>query len=470
MKLAILGGAGVRTPLFVQGIIRISEELGIDRVCLMDIDTHRLNLIGFVARQLVSRAGNPVALECTDDAREAISGSDFVVSAIRVGGLEGRVTDETVALRYGVIGQETTGPGGICMGMRTIPVMLQYARIMKELCPNAWLINFTNPSGMITQAIKSSGITHRVVGVCDGPSAMFHRVATAIGVDESRAHFDYFGLNHLGWLRGIYADGEEVLQGAIHGLEGEALAAPSGLSGVEEVSVFGPDLVHSLGMIPNEYLYYYYYNREAVEHILQAPQTRGQFLVESTADMLGRLSRAIAEQDGDRALAEYNRYIDTRRSLYMKTETGSNSGSSSASADATCASEQAGADSGYERIALGVIRAIRMNLHEVMVLNTCNLGAIGGIAHDAVVEIPCLVDASGPRPSAVGSVPMGCLGLMQQVKECEMLACEAAVTGSYSAAWKALALHPLVPSASVARGILDDYLKEHGFLLAHIRR
>lgn len=362
MKLAILGGAGVRTPLFVQGIIRISEELGIDRVCLMDIDTHRLNLIGFVARQLVSRAGNPVALECTDDAREAISGSDFVVSAIRVGGLEGRVTDETVALRYGVIGQETTGPGGICMGMRTIPVMLQYARIMKELCPNAWLINFTNPSGMITQAIKSSGITHRVVGVCDGPSAMFHRVATAIGVDEGRAYFDYFGLNHLGWLRGIYTDGEEALQGAILTL------------------------------------------------------------------------------------------------------------TSSASADAACASEQTDMDGGYERIALGVIRAIRMNLHEVMVLNTCNLGAIEGIAHDAVVETPCLVDTNGLHPLAVGSVPCGCLGLMQQVKECEMLACEAAVTGSYSAAWKALALHPLVPSAAVARSILDDCLDEHGALLAHIRR
>lgn len=471
MKLTILGGGGVRTPHFIGGIIALCNELDIDRVCLMDTNTHRLSLIAFVAQQLLSEAGDPFSLECTNNAHEAIMGSDFVVSAIRVGDLEGRVIDETVPLRYGVIGQETTGPGGICMGLRTIPVMLEYAKIIKELSPNAWLINFTNPSGMLTQALKSSGFIDRVVGICDGPSAMFHRVAAAIHVDRRSAHFDYFGLNHLGWLRGVYVDGKEMLSGRMDSLSCETSlkedepSARGSLEQVDEVVMFGPEFVRSLGMIPNEYLYYYYYNREAVGHISSAPRTRGQFLLESTACMLKELEQAHAMNNGKLALAKYSDYIDTRHRLYMNTETGRTLRPSYAAQ----AQEDTAGDGGYERIALDVIRAIRRNSRKVMVLNTCNLGAVRGIPDEAVVEIPCLVDANGLHPLAVGTVPEGCLGLMQQVKECEMLACDAAITGSYSAAWKALALNPLVPSASVARNILDDYLREHGAYLAHIR-
>lgn len=479
MKLTILGGAGVRTPLFIQGILKLSSDLGIDEVHLMDSDADKLGLVGFVIEEMVSNGGNPFRVRFTTDAREAIEGADFVVSALRVGGLEGRVIDETVALRHGVIGQETTGPGGICMGLRTIPVMLEYAELITKLAPKAWLINFTNPSGMITEAILShSGMT-RVVGVCDGPSSMFHRLAVALGVDESRAYFDYFGLNHLGWLRAVYVDGQDVLGGVLARLDDPAVQER--LREVHEISIFGTEFVKELGAIPNEYLYYYYYNQEALEHIRRARETRGQFLLRTTRELLGRLRAARAKGDAALALKEYTEYIDTRHRMYMRTETGAapesgepeDAGEIGATTQKESDNDPAlgnGDDGGYDRIALGVMKAIRLNLNQVMILNTRNAGSVRGLDSDCVAEVPCIVNANGLRPLAVGPVPDEYLGLMQIVKECEKLTIRAAVTGSYHAAWKALALHPLVPSAAVAQEILDEYLHAHGDILSHIRR
>ncbi|MGE5573920.1 MAG: 6-phospho-beta-glucosidase [Bacteroidota bacterium] len=480
MKLTILGGAGVRTPAFVQGILKLSSDLGIDEVHLIDSDADKLELIGFIVREMVSRAGNPFRLNLTSDAREAVDGADFVVSALRVGGLEGRAIDEAVALRHGVIGQETTGPGGICMGLRTIPVMLEYAKLIAELAPRAWLINFTNPSGMITEAILSHSGMRRVVGVCDGPSSMIHKIAVALGVDESRAHFDYFGLNHLGWLRAVYVDGEDVLGHVLAMLDEPCVQER--LRGVHEISIFGAEFVKELGAVPNEYLYYYYYNREALEHIQRARETRGQFLLRTTRELLGRLKAAAAKGDAALALREYTEYMDTRHKMYMRTETGINpadeeTGGQEGTSAATRtepgqhrAPDNNGDDSGYDRIALGVMRAVALNSNQVMILNTRNAGSVRGLDEDVVAEVPCVVNADGVRPIAVGSIPDECLGLMQMVKECEKLTIKAAVTGSYHAAWKALALHPLVPSAAVAREILDEYLRAHGRSLSHIHR
>ncbi|HHY47418.1 MAG TPA: 6-phospho-beta-glucosidase [Firmicutes bacterium] len=470
MKLTILGGAGVRTPLFVQGILKLSSDLGIDEVHLMDSDADKLGLIGFIIEEMVTHAGNPFHVKFSTDAREAIEGADFVVSALRVGGLEGRVIDETVPLRHGVIGQETTGPGGICMGLRTIPVMLRYAKLIRELAPKAWLINFTNPSGMITEALLSHGGMTRVVGVCDGPSSMFHKLAVALGIDESRAYFDYFGLNHLGWLRAVYVDGQDVLKDVLAGLDDPTVRER--LREVHEISIFGAGFVKELGMIPNEYLYYYYYNREALEHIRSAKVTRGQFLLRTTTDLLRRLRAAKAKGDACLALKEYTEYIDTRHRMYMRTETGADL-ETGATAQGGSDGQQApanGEDGGYDRIALGVMKAIRLNLNQVMVLNTRNDGAVSGLDPDCVAEVPCIVNANGLRPLTLGAVPGEGLGLMQIVKECEKLTIKAAVTGSYNAAWKALAIHPLVPSAAVAREILDEYLRQHGAVLSHIRR
>lgn len=460
----------MRTPLFVQGILRLSRDVAVDEVVLMDVDEEKLDLIGFLVREIVSRAGTPFNVRFSSDPREAIAGADFVVSAIRVGGLKSRVTDEVVPLSHGVIGQETTGPGGFCMGLRTIPVMLEYARTIRQLAPRAWLVNFTNPSGMISQAITSYTEMDRVIGVCDGPAAMFQRVACALGIDESQAYFDYFGLNHLGWLRAVYARGDEVLAGILARLDDPTVRRR--MAAVDEIAMFGADLVTELRMIPNEYLYYYYYNREAVENIRSSGETRGQFLLRTARDLVGRLEAARAAGNPAEAIEEYARFMETRHRMYMKTETGvdrTQGRESRATGAAAGGLADGGENGGYERIALGVIKAIVHNLRQVMVLNTRSRGAVEGLAADRVAELPCVVDASGVRPLAVGAVPEGALGLMQMVSEYERLTIEASVTGSYRTAWKALTVHPLVPSAAVARQILDEYLLRHGAALEHVR-
>lgn len=471
MKVTILGGAGIRMPVFVQGIIDLSCDVPVDEVVLMDVDEERLDLIGFLVKEIVRRTRCAVKVTLSVDPSEALAGADFVVSAIRVGGLEGRVIDETVPLRHGVVGQETTGPGGFCMGLRTIPVVLQYVRTMQRVAPEAWFINFTNPSGMITQAAMSYGGTDRVIGVCDSPSAMFRRVAALLEVDASEAYFDYFGLNHLGWLRGVYVHGRDLLRNLFAQVHDPSVRKR--LQSLEEAALFGVDVVESLGMIPNEYLYYYYCSRQAVANVRAAGETRAQFLLRTTSDLMRKLHSARAACDPARALDEYNRYMELRQRMYMKMETMAclapgidSQGDVVEDTEETLVPRE---DGGYGQIALELMRSIARNMKCVMVVNTRNHGAIEGLSEDQTVEVPCLIDGNGPHPLAVGKVPADSLGLMQVIGEYERLTIEAAVRGSYKTAWRALATHPLVPSPKLARGILDEYLERHGEALAHIR-
>lgn len=464
MKIAIIGGAGVRTPLFLQGIIQLSREVPVHEVSLMDIDSERLEVIAYVAQELVARAGRPFRVTLQSDPRAAIAGARFVVTALRVGGVMGRVIDETVPLRYDVLGQETTGPGGFCMGLRTIPVMLEYGRLIQELAPEAWLLNFTNPSGLITEAMTRVGGLRRIIGVCDGPTSTFRHLAAALGLSETRAFFDYFGLNHLGWLRSVRLDGRDALKEALESTDPQV---SSQLEALREVASLGREFVTTLGMLPNEYLYYYYHNREAVAHIKASGETRGQYLLKWNEGLFQRLEAAKVTGDPNGAVRTYFDYIEARHRLYMTAETGT----SPSRGDSRHRRAEAGGQlGGYERIALEIIRAIALNRGQTMVANVKNAGSIVGLATDSVVEVPCLVDGNGPRALAVGEVPLAALGLMQTVKAYESLTIEAAVTGSRRVAWQALATHPLVPSADVARQILADYLERHGPALAHLKQ
>lgn len=472
MKVTILGGAGIRIPIFVQGIIDLSHDVPVDEVVLMDVDEERLDLIGFLVKEITARARSPIRVTLSTDPSQALTGADFVVSAIRVGGLEGRVIDETVPLRHGVLGQETTGPGGFCMGLRTIPVVLQYVRMMQQVAPEAWFINFTNPSGMITQAAMSWGGTDRVIGVCDSPTAMFRRVAALLQVDPYEAFFDYFGLNHLGWLRGVYVRGRNFLKNLFAQVHDPSVRKR--IQDLEEATLFGVDVLESLGMIPNEYLYYYYCNRQAVANVKAAGETRAQFLLRTTSDLMKKLDAARTARDPAKALDVYNRYMELRQQMYMKVETMACVAQGMDSHDDT-AEDMGGTlvpreDGGYGQIALELMRSIAQNTKHVMVLNTRNEGAIEGLAQDQVAEVPCLIDGNGPHALAVGKVPADALGLMQVVGEYERLTIEAAIRGSYKTAWRALAAHPLVPSPKLARRILDEYLEGHGKTLAHIHR
>ncbi|MEV7969150.1 6-phospho-beta-glucosidase [Sphaerisporangium sp. NPDC088356] len=435
MRLAILGGGGFRVPLVYGALLRDTGRPRVEEVVLYDVSEERLTAVGHVLSQLAAGYDDPPRVRATTDLDDALRDATFVFSAIRVGGLEGRTADERVALELGILGQETIGPGGIAFGLRTIPVALHVAERVAAVAPRAWVINFTNPAGMITEAMQRV-LGDRVVGICDSPVGLIRRAARSLGLDPARTAPDYVGLNHLGWLRGLSYAGRDVLP--------DLLADDTALKLVEEARLFGPDWVRSLGALPNEYLYYYYFTREAVAAIGGAAQTRGESLLQQQSRFYSSVRR-----EPEHALAEWQRARRERDASYM-----------AETRDTAQAGERDAADlsaGGYEGIALALMTTIARGGSTTMILNVRNGSAVAGMPPEAVVEIPCVVDAGGVRPLATKPLPGQFLGLVQQVKAVEQLTIEAAATGSAGVALRAFASHPLVDSVSVARLLLDGY-------------
>ncbi len=434
MKLTIVGGGGFRVPLVYGALLEKAERLSLDEIVLHDIDAHRLDRIGAVLDGLAAEYGARLPFRTTTDLDDALEGADFVFCAIRSGQLEGRVVDESVPLSLGVLGQETTGPGGICFALRTIPAMVALAETMAERAPGGWLINFTNPAGMVTEAVQQV-LGERAVGVCDSPSGLCRRVARALGRERDDLAFDYFGLNHLGWLKGARDVRGELLGGL--------LADDAALDGFEEGRLFGGDWLRTLGMIPNEYLYFFYYASDTVDAIRDSPTSRGAFLLEQ--------QRAFYTQNGqgpEQALAAWRATRHDRERTYM--------------AEARSAAGDAGeheieANAGYEAEAMSVLEAMALNTRAVLILNTANRSSLPVLDARAVVEVPAVVGRAGPQPLAVGEVPAHAGALIALMKDVERTTIDAALTGSRALAIRALALHPLVPSVSTAQAIFDGY-------------
>ena len=434
MKLTIVGGGGFRVPLVYGALLEKAERLGLAEVVLHDVDVARLERIALVLDGLAAEHGARLPFRTTSVLEDAIEGADYVFCAIRSGQLEGRVVDESVPLGLGVLGQETTGPGGICFALRTIPEMVALAETMAERAPRAWLINFTNPAGMVTEAVQQV-LGERAIGVCDSPSGLCRRVAGALGREPGELWFDYFGLNHLGWLKGVRDRREELLPAL---LDDDAR-----LAGLEEGRLFGADWLRALQMIPNEYLYYFYYAADTVNAIRESPASRGAFLLEQ--------QRAFYAQNGqgpERALAAWRATRHDRERTYM--------------AEARTAAGDAGeheieANSGYEAEAMSVLEAMVLNTRAVLILNTANRSSLPVLDSSAVVEVPAVVGRAGPQPLAIGEVPAHAGALVSLMKDVERTTIEAALTGSRSLAIRALALHPLVPSVNTAAAIFDGY-------------
>ena len=433
MRLAILGGGGFRVPLVYGALLRDHSPGRVTEVVLHDPDAGRLAAVALVLEQLGTRHTDPPRVVTTDDLDTALHGADFVFSAIRVGGLAGRTRDERVALDLGVLGQETTGPGGLAYALRTVPVAVDIAERTRRLAPDAWFINFTNPAGIVTEAMQSV-LGDRVIGICDSPIALARRAIGALGLDPAATEIDYVGLNHLGWLRALRVDGVDHLP--------RLLADPAALQRLEEGRLFGPEWLSTLGALPNEYLYYYYFTREAVASILEAPQTRGEFLLGQQSAFYDAVTR-----HPERAATEWSRVREQRDATYMR----------EARAEGEERDEADVAGGGYEGVALAIMAAIGRGEASTMILNIRNGSAVPGLPEDAVVEIPCTVDRQGPRAATLPPAQGHQLGTMQQVKAVERAVIEAATTGSADAALRAFALHPLVDSVSTARRLLAGY-------------
>ncbi|WP_369226845.1 6-phospho-beta-glucosidase [Streptomyces sp. R39] len=438
MKLTILGGGGFRVPLVYGALLTDRAEGRVTEVVLHDLDAGRLSAVARVLAEQAAGVPDAPAVTATTDLDEALTGAGFVFSAIRVGGLEGRANDERVALAQGVLGQETVGAGGIAYGLRTVPVAVDIARRVARLAPDAWVINFTNPAGLVTEAM-SGHLGDRVIGICDSPVGLGRRIARVLGANPKEAWIDYVGLNHLGWVRGLRIAGRDELP--------RLLADPGLLGSFEEGKLFGVDWLRSLGAIPNEYLHYYYFNREAVRAYQQAEKTRGAFL----RDQQARFYEAVTAP-GARALDVWDRTRAEREATYMS-ENRETAGAGERDADDL--------SGGYEKVALALMRAIARDERTTLILNVRNRGTLSALDGEAVIEVPCLVDANGAHPVAVAPLPGHATGLVCAVKAVEREVLAAAESGSRTTAVKAFALHPLVDSVNVARRLVEGYTQVH---------
>ena len=435
MKLALLGGGGFRTPVVYRAIACGQTRTQYDELVLCDVDPARLERIEGVLQGIDEATGSHVPHRTTTRLEEAVDGADVVYCAVRVGGLAGRLVDETVAIEAGVIGQETAGAGGIGFALRTVPVVTEIARVVERRAPNALFINFTNPVGLVTEAIRRV-LGERVVGICDAPEDLCRRVARALGRAPEELWFDYFGINHLGWLRGVLHENRDLLPGL--------LADPERVGSIEEGQLFGPDWLRSVGMIPNEYLYYYYFEHEALEAM------RGGHV---RAAYLGAQQDAFYQAGGTpgETLALWERTLAERESKYMEEAWEGRD----EEREAIVAGREPG---GYGGLALGLVDALHADGHAVRILNVANRSSLPFLDAEAVVEVPCVVGRGGIVPVAIGEVPIEAQGLILQVRAAERAAIDAALSGSRQLAIRALALHPLVPSVELATRILDGYI------------
>ena len=447
-KVVILGGAGVRVPLLTNGFLQFSRELPVEELVLWDVNRPRLEMIARISRAMVHSRNAGLTISTPERLEEALSDATYVISSIRIGGMQGRILDETIAMKHGTLGQETVGAGGFALALRTIPVLLDYARKVAEWAPDAWLLNFTNPVGIVSQAMLEAGVGDRTIGICDTPREHFEGLAHAIGVPMEQAFFDYLGLNHAGWVRGVHVDGRDRMP--------EILGDVEKLSQVYRRPLFPAQRIRDLGLFPTEYLYYYYSPEEAREQTRSSDHTRGQQIADLDRELT---ARAQPENAGpDDLVRAYEDYLAGRNATYMSVETGEAVDEEKLS---VAREELYNSTTGYDRIALDVMVAMHNDRPTVIPVDVANRGAIIDFRDNDAIEVPCLIDSNGARPLAAGRLPESVRELALQLKEYERLTVDAALQASRSLAVDALAANPIMTSRDQARHILDDFVMAH---------
>ena len=457
-KVALIGGGGVRSPLLMYGLNEARKAIGVDELVIYDTDLSRAVLMAKLGEIIVAHNGGDLQIAIARDLASLVDGASFVLNSIRVGGIAARARDERIALDHGYPGQETTGPGGLAMALRTIPVILRQARLVEQYSPQAWFINFTNPAGLITQAL-SGEIGLRVVGICDTPSELFHRIALALEAPISDVQCDYLGLNHLGWVKRVRLRGEDVTA--------RILASDAVLRSLYSANLFDPSLIRSLGLIPTEYLFFYYARSRALKNQRSARATRGEEIARMNESLFSELSADLQSRKPVRALETYENYLKQRSGSYMKLE--ANAGSAFAGVPDPQENPFASA-TGYHRIALEVMGALSSPTPRRIVVNVRNQGAIEDLPADDVIEVPCLASRAGITPQRAGALPNAVKGLVLAVKAYERTAIQAALVGSTERAQKALLLYPPVGEWEPAIGLLQALIDKDPEHLGYLRK
>ena len=423
IKIVTIGGGSSYTPELVEGFIKRHKELPVKELWLVDIEEgkHKLEIVGNLAKRMVKKAGVDMEVNLTLDRREALKDADFVTTQLRVGLLDARIKDERIPLSHGVIGQETNGAGGLFKALRTVPVILDIVEDMKELCPNAWLVNFTNPTGVISEAVFKYTNFRRYIGLCNVPIGVKNGMADILEVEKDRVEMDFAGLNHMVYALNVRLDGKDITKEAIEKFVTSSLT----MQNIKDIPL-NADFVRALGVIPCPYHKYYYKHKEMLEEELEGfkdGKTRGE-TVKALEDDLFELYK-------DENLAVKPPQLEKRGGAYYS--------------DAAC----------------NLINSIYNDKKDIQVVNTLNNGAIRDFREDSAAEMSCVITKEGPKPLSVGYLPVAVSGLVTEIKAFEILAAKAAVEGDYNAALQALCINPLIPSDDLAKTILDEMMEAH---------
>jgi len=410
VKIAVVGGGSTYTPELVEGFVAHRDRLPVDELALLDVDAERLDVVGGLAGRILRHRGFDGTLTLTSDRAQAIDGASYVIVQLRVGGQAARLTDETIPLEFGCIGQETTGPGGFAKALRTVPVVLDIAQeTARRGAGGAWVVDFTNPVGIVTQALLDEG--HRAIGLCNVAIGFQRRFAAHFGVSPDRVELEHVGLNHLSWERAVRVDGvdrlSELLEHHVDAIA-EDVEMPS-------------DLLRLLAAIPSYYLRYYYFT-DLVLKESRAPGHR------TRAEEVRAIESRLLEMYRDPALVEKPKLLEERGGAF------------------------------YSEAAAQLVASLHAGTGDVQVVDIRNEGALPGLPDDAVVEIPARIDREGAHPLPLAPLAHDFLGLVEQAKAYERLTVEAATAGSRPAALRALLANPLVAQYERATGLLDMLL------------
>jgi 6-phospho-beta-glucosidase len=421
MKVAVIGGGSTYTPELVSGFLARVDTFPLTELWLMDIDPGRLAVVGGFAQRMVAARGAPFRIVLSQSQGDTVEGAAYVITQLRVGGMAARRADEYLGRRHGLIGQETTGVGGMAKALRTIPMVLRIAADIRDLAPGALLVNFTNPSGLVTEALQRHAPEVPSVGLCNGPITFKMHVVQALSehlgqtIAPERGQLQTLGLNHLSWHRGLLLDGKDVWTQVMEALLAEWKA--------DRHPEWDVRTVEALGMVPNYYLQYYYYTGRKLAAQQQWPPSRAEEVMAVERDLL--------REYADPALTEPPADLMKRGGAY------------------------------YSTVATQLLDAHYNDAGQVHVVNVRHGGAVPGWPEDWVLEMPCRVDGTGVHPLPAEPLPPVCFGLLAQVKAYELLTVAAAVNGSRRAAYQALLAHPLGPAADRVQDLLDDLLDTH---------
>lgn len=455
MKLALIGGGSVRTVYFFESLLKFCEKLDITQVSVMDNDPRKLAIFGSFVQYMTEQAKVKLEVTVTGDLKSAVENADFVVTTIRAGQDEARCHDERIALNYNVIGQETTGAGGFSYALRSIPAMLEIVRMIEKYArKTVKTFNFTNPSGLVTQAMHDKGF--EVIGICDNATEIKINLARTLKLNSSEFFVRSYGLNHLTWADQVVVQNKNILPLLIDNVNFRDNFHP--------FSYFDRDLIQMLGKIPNGYLFYYYHREKALQNMLKSPRTRGESIRKINAAMMEELDRIRSIAPVSDQIRVFRDYMGRREGSYMKMELG---GAKEELAPINL--EDLGLDvlarpvakpelqEGYAGVVFNYIESYLLNKRVDLTLNVPNKGAIEDLGDDDIIEITCDVDSGGARPVRMGSIQEEELALIRQIKLFEKLTIKYVFEKKQEYGIRALMQHPLVGSYSLARALVREY-------------